>query len=257
MRFRDWIMKRNPIFGSHLQRIGLLRIVPAALAMYAVIPVHIFIHLICIRLLYNLVICPLLKIERIDLRQYIIFDRLIISGLSWTGRFHCVYCEYANGLCVASGVLLTRVATEARPVTSGVLRPVVLFLYLVTSSLSALSMSLIVLLYHFIIAPSLGLHRESLQSAYDKMDAADFGRRFKQFSSMGYTFLRYENSTALLLANALEQVESQWCPIKHLDTRDDIVLPPHHGSFIERCELCKLRKVLCSEGSVSPRKPDF
>lgn len=250
-------MKRNPIFGSHLQRIGLLRIIPGAVAMYLMIPVFLFIHLVCIKLLYNSIICPLLSIERMNLRHYIIFDRHIIAGLSWTGRFHCVYCEYANGLCVATGVLLTKIADESKPSSSSLLNPVIALFYLLTSLLSILSMTLVVLSFNYVIAPALGLHRATVKESFEKMDAFGFGHRFNRFGSLGRALLRCENCCALLLANALEQVESQWCPIKHLDTHKEIVLPLHHAFFLERCELCKLRKVLCSEGSVSPRKPSL
>ena len=212
MRFRAWIMKRNPIFGSHWQRIGLLRIIPGALAMYLLIPVFIFMHLICLKLIYNTIICPLLAIDRIDLRQYIVFDRHIIAGLSWTGRFHCVYCEYANGLCVATGVLLSSIASESKAPAGAIYRPLIIAFYLIASAFSAFSMSLVNLLFHFIMAPALGLHRITMKSSYEKMDVAGFAGKFIEFGMLARAFLRHENCQALLLANALEQVESQWCP---------------------------------------------
>jgi len=255
MGFKDWIMKRNPIFGSHWHRIGLLRIVPAALAMYLVIPVYFFLHIVCIKLLYNTLICPLLSIEPIDLKNYIVFDRHIIDSLSWTGRFHCLYCEYANGLCVATGALLTRVSTEAKAPSNPFFRFITLLLYLFTSALTALTQSISNLFYNVGMAPLLGLHKVSIKHSYVIMKAADFGDGFMTFGNIGRSFLRFENSSALILANALGQVESQWCPIKHLDTPPETVLPEHHAFFIDRCELCKMRKVLCTEGSVSPRKP--
>ncbi|GAV20427.1 hypothetical protein MMIC_P1392 [Mariprofundus micogutta] len=250
-------MKRNPIFGSHWQRVGLLRLVLPAIGMYLVIPVYLFLHLICIKLLYNLMVCPLLGVERINLRNYIIIDRHLIPGISMTARFHCVYCGYANGLCVAMGVLLTHVSTEARISTTGFSRGLVMGLYLFTSFLSALCQSIVIFMYNITISPPLGLHRVSMKEAYDKMSETGFGDEFTVFGKVGSTFLRYEHSCALLLANALEQVESQWCPIKHLDKRPEVVYPEHHEFFVERCELCELKKILCTEGSVSPRKPRF
>jgi len=257
MGFRDWIMKRNPIFGSHWHRIGLLRIVPAALAMYLVIPVYIFLHIICIKLLYNTLICPLLSIEPINLKNYIVFDRHIISELSFIGRFHCAYCEYANGLCVATGVLLTQVATKGTAPANPLLKLIALPLYLFTSALTALTQSISNLSYNIGMAPSLGLHKVSIQESYAIMTSAGFGGEFNAFGALGRKFLRFENSNALILANALGQVESQWCPIKHLDGPPETVLPEHHEFFLERCDLCKMRKILCTEGSVSPRKPTW
>lgn len=247
-------MKRNPIFGSHWQRIGLLRIVVPAISMYAVIPVYLFIHLICIKLLYNLILCPLLEVERINLKKYIIIDRHLIPGLSLTAKFHCVYCGYANGLCVAIPVLLTRMS-EAKGADNLLLRLIASALYFVTSSLSSISQSIVIVSYNFGISPSMGLHRITMKESYEKMDATGFAGEFTVFGKLGRTFLRYEYSCALILANALGQVESQWCPIKHLDIDPEVVLPEHHKYFIDRCELCELRQVLCNEGSVSPRKP--
>ncbi len=257
MGFRAWIMKRNPIFGSHWQRIGLLRIVPGALSMYIVIPVYIFLHLICIKLLYNLILCPLLSIEPINLKHYIVFDRHIISGLSLTGRFHCAYCEYANGLCVATGALLTRISSEAKAPASPLLKLMVMPLYLFTSALTAVTQSISNLFYNVGMAPFLGLHKLSIRESYRTMQEAGFGNSFDAFGAVGRRFLRFENSSTLILANALGQVESQWCPISHLDGPPERVLPEHHAFFIDRCELCKMRKVLCTEGSVSPRKPTW
>ena len=257
MKFRDWIMKRNPIFGSNWQRIGLLRIIPAALAMYATIPAYIFLHIICIKLLYNSVLCPLLRVEPINLKNYIVFDRHIISELSFTGRFHCAYCEYANGLCVATGALLTRISTEAKAPANPLISFITLPLYLFTSLLTALTQSISNFFYNIVMAPLLGLHTVSVGKSYAIMREAGFGNRFTAFGKISRSFLRFENSSTLILANSLEQVESQWCPIKHLDTPPETVLPEHHAFFIDRCDLCKMRKVLCTEGSVSPRKPTW
>jgi len=256
-QIKAWFIRRNPIFTSHLQRNGLLRLVPPALAMYAMIPVYIFFHIICIQLLYNLIICPLLGVDRIILKHYIVIDRHLIPGLSYTAKFHCAYCGYANGLSVATAVLLSRITTEARLPDSPLLKLLTMPLYLLTSTLSIVSQSLVILSFDYVMAPLLGLHRISKTEASEKMTAAGFADGFTVFGKLGRSFLRYEYNCALRHANSLEQVESQWCPIKHIDTDPNVVLPDHHKFFIERCELCKLRKVLCSEGTVSSRKPTW
>jgi len=107
-----------------------------------------------------------------------------------------------------------------------------------------------------VMAPLLGLHRMSMQQATDKMKASAFADEFTVFSKPGRLFMRFEYNSSLRHANSLEQIESQWCPIKHQDI-PGAVYPEHHQFFIERCELCKLRKVLCSEGTVSTRKPTW
>ncbi len=255
-RIKAWFIKRNPIFTSHLQRNGLLRLVPPALAMYAMIPVYIFFHIICIKLLYNLILCPLLAVEPIGLKHYIVIDRHLLPGLSYTAKFHCAYCGYANGLCVAASVLLTRISTEATPPENTALKLIAMPAYILTSSLSILSQSLIILTYDFVMAPLLGLHRMSMQQASEKMNASGFADAFTGFGKMAQLCLRFEYNCTLRHANSLEQVESQWCPIKHQDN-PAVVYPEHHQFFVDRCDLCKLRKVLCSEGTVSTRKPTW
>ncbi len=253
--FKAWIMKRNPIFGSQLKRMSFFRILTAALTMYLVIPVYFFLHLVCLMLLYNRIVCPLLGVERIRLRNYIIIDRHLIPGLSLTARFHCIYCGYANGICVAMGVLLTQISNVSEAPLSPTQKALVSIPYFLTSSLSSLAQLLIVIDYNLAISPPLGLHKMSMKEAYEKMAETGFGDTFTIFGSVGQQFLRFEHGCALILANALEQVESQWCPIKHLDRNPHAIFPEHHKFFVERCELCELKKVLCSEGTVSPRKP--
>lgn len=253
--FKAWIMKRNPIFGSQLTRMSFLRIFTAALTMYLVIPVYFFLHLVCLTFLYNWIICPLLRVERVRLRNYIIIDRHLIPGLSLTARFHCIYCGYANGICVAMGVLLTQISALSENSLSPSKRSFVAIPYFLASSLSSLSQLLVVIDYNLGISPLLGLHKMSMKEAYAKMGEVGFADSFTAFGTVGQHFIRLEHACALILANALEQVESQWCPIKHLDKNPHAIFPEHHMFFVERCELCELKKVLCTEGTVSPRKP--
>ena len=253
--FKAWIMRRNPIFGSQLTRMSFVRIFAAALTMYLVIPVYFFLHLVCLMLMYNWIVCPLLGIDRIKLKNYIIIDRHLIPGLSLTARFHCIYCGYANGICVATGVLLTQISRVSKESISPFKSLLIAVPYFLASALSSLGQLLVVIDYNLGISPLLGLHKMSLKEAYTKMSEAAFADSFTLFGTMGQQFIRFEHACALILANALEQVESQWCPITHLDKNPEAIFPEHHKFFVERCELCELKKVLCAEGTVSPRKP--
>ena len=127
--------------------------------------------------------------------------------------------------------------------------------YFIASLLSSLGQLLIALLYNVAMAPLLGLHRLNFKEACAKMDAAGFGSQFTIFGDAGQTTLRHEFAWLLITANALEQVESQWCPIRHLAGNPQAEFPEHHRLFVERSELCELRKVLVRDGSVSARKP--
>ena len=257
---KQWVInliaRRNPIFGAQLERIGLLRIVPGALAMYLLIPVYILRHVVVMIVLYNGIVCPLLGVERVRLRNYIIIDRHLIPGLSFTGRFHCIYCGYANGICVATGVLLTQLSAVSARSVSALQRAAAAIPYLLATLLSSISQLLVVTLYNGVMSPMLGLYRASFADAYSGMQANGFGEQFSVYGGAGKGALHFEHACAWLEANALEQVESQWCPIKHLP-KPGAVYPEHHKFFIERCELCELKKVLVCEGSLSPRKPRY
>lgn len=41
---------------------------------------------------------PIYRIEKVRRGDYIVFDRGFLEYLNWFERFHCTYCEYANGL---------------------------------------------------------------------------------------------------------------------------------------------------------------
>lgn len=253
--FKAWIMKRNPMFGSQLKRMSLLRILTAALTMYLVIPVYFFLHLVCLMLMYNRIVCPLLGVEPIKLRNYIIIDRHLIPGLSLTARFHCIYCGYANGICIAMGALLAQISKVTIDSIHPAKRVLIAIPYFLASSLSSLGQLVVVIDYNLAISPPLGLHKMSMKEAYAKMAGINFADSFTVFGTIGRHSIRFEHACALILANALEQVESQWCPIKHLGKNGNAVFPEHHKFFVERCELCELKRVLCAEGTVSPRKP--
>lgn len=251
----ELISRRNPIFGGNLTHFGLLRIIPAALSMYLLIPVFIVQHLGVMVLLYNGIICPLLGVERIRLRNYIIIDRHKLPDLSYTGRFHCIYCGYANGICVAMGVLLTQLSALSQASVGRGRRLLAAVPYALATVLSSIHQSLVVLFYNVGMAPSLGLHRLTMRKARTTMDAGGFADGFTLYGAPGRALIRYEQCCVLICANALGQIESQWCPIKHLHDNPDAVFPEHQQFFVERCELCKLKHILARDGSVSPRKP--
>jgi len=48
--------------------------------------------------LYQATCFPIYRIEKVVRKDYIVFDRRLLEYLNWFERFHCTYCEYANGL---------------------------------------------------------------------------------------------------------------------------------------------------------------
>ncbi len=48
--------------------------------------------------LYQALCFPIYRIEKVRRSDYLVFDRSQLEFLNWFERFHCTYCEYANGL---------------------------------------------------------------------------------------------------------------------------------------------------------------
>ena len=106
--------------------------------------------------------------------------------------------------------------------------------------------------YDFIVASCMGLHRVNTRELYKKAINDGVG------SSAGLlirVYLVNEMVEISRLENALEQIETAWCPFRHLDNRPEIMYPKHHSSLLGPDEVDKAREILQTEGSVSIRKP--
>jgi hypothetical protein len=51
---------------------------------------------------------PIYRIEKVRRGDYIVYDRHHLEFLNWFERFHCTYCEYANGLLAYAGEIAAR-----------------------------------------------------------------------------------------------------------------------------------------------------
>ena len=57
--------------------------------------------------------------------------------------------------------------------------------------------------------------------------------------------------------SALEQTESAWCPLKHLEIREDAEYPDHHRHFFKPYEIEEMKQVLSERGTVSTETPNI
>lgn len=51
---------------------------------------------------------PIYGIAKVRRDDYLVFDRQHLEFLNWFERFHCTYCEYANGLLAYAGEIAAR-----------------------------------------------------------------------------------------------------------------------------------------------------
>ena len=246
----EWL----PIFGSHVKRIGWLRTIIGGFPMYIGVPFFLLFHLVCLVLYFKGILQPLLHLDKLEFRNYLVMDRHRIRTLPWFDRMNCMYCDYANGLATIFQDELTLI--EAR-IASGVRLSVQAQLLIIVGFIFYYSASTVFkisrfLIYDVMISHPLGLHRLSTQDAKRILLRQGITREYQGF--LGKVF-ENECLLSIKLNNALEQIESAWCPIRHLDLQPDVVLPGHHKLFLEPTEIEEVKRTLQNEGTVSLRKP--
>jgi hypothetical protein len=258
----SWLTKkiagRFPIFGSHTKRIGLIRTSLGGFPMYLGIPVFCIWHLFCLYIFATLMLQPLLGLRKLRFKDYVIIDRHKIADLPWLDRLNCVYCGYANGLATFFEASLSQVEQWEGKLSFG--KKIILFfgfvfIYTPFSLLTKLSSTIT---YDWMISYPLGLHRLSEKNA--KLELESWGVEIYKNRGLTNYLIREERVFSIQVNNALEQVESSWCPIKHADVRSEVVYPKHHVNFIERddiqkVDIQKVKDILQSDGTVSQKKP--
>lgn len=58
--------------------------------------------------LYQLLCFPMYRIEKVQRRDYMAFDRRHLAYLNAIEKFHCTYCSYANGLAAYVREIIAR-----------------------------------------------------------------------------------------------------------------------------------------------------
>jgi len=237
------------IVRTHYQRLGFWRTLIGGHSMYLTIPLFIFLHITVVTVMYRVLLAPLLGLPRLDSSRYIILDRHRIEPLHWFDKFNCLFCSYANGIIKLMNDELDGLASSrARaPVWA---MPFVELYALVNAFLLVIGlvMSTVVLQ---VIAKCLGLHRGSMRRIKSKLLAQGYAAHY---SPRHRGLILFYKMVAMVVAYNLEQIESAWCPLKHLPL-EGRVFPEHHDRFYDRDALDDLHRVLAADGTVSQLKP--
>ena len=240
------------IFMTHVRRIGWIRTTLGGGLMYVSVFEFIFIHLTTIIVLYKCLLAPFSGLKRFKIRDYILLDRGKIEGMRLFDRFNCEFCGYANGTARIWNAEVDELATGDWGKGNILLRPI--------AAVYALCL-LVFLLFNFVfskilfffIASFLGLHWTDTRAIGKRLKETDYAGAHG-FPVRGV--VRFAKLYAESLALNLEQIESGWCPLKHIETETTVV-SDHHQNFYPREKLTEAIDALARDGSVSPKKPRY
>ncbi len=232
------------IFRTHARRVGFSRALLGGILMYLTLPLFIFLHLAVTLVLYRAFVRPLTGLPRLPSGNYLILDRYNLAGLRFFDRLNCLFCEYANGTITLLGAELDRVAVCATK--PGVIARALIVLALIPTTLVLLVGMLLATAPTNILMKLLGLHRGSHKRIARRLAETGYAALLPRRTQRTVRF--YKMVTDVIAYN-LRQIESAWCPIKHLE-RAGYVLPPHHDRFFDRANLPELERTLAARGTV-------
>jgi len=219
--------------------------------MYSTVPLFVFLHTTIVSLCYKIFFASWYGARRVRAADYLVLDRYSISSLAWFDRLNCLYCEYANGVTLMLQAELDQVQADVPRLR--LLRSIALALWLVPQTLLLLVGLLITTIPTNIFMQLLGLHRASHRKIWTRLENEHYAAAY---GSAARALLCFHKLTADILSYNLEQIESAWCPIRHLE-RQGYVLPRHHGRFFSRSSLPALLVTLKTKGTVSERKSKY
>lgn len=240
------------IFRTHIKRIGFIRTFAGGGMMYVSILEFIFIHLTGIFLLYQWMLVPFFKVKKFSVKDYIHLDRSRVEGMTLFDIFNCQFCAYANGSTKLWNDQLDEIA-KGELGKGNILAKLIVALFSIFMMCFIVTNYIFSRLLYLVISLFLGYHRISVSELKNTLVKRNYASGYRApmrwiiFSAKVY---------AMNLTCNLEQIESSWCPLKHLEDKKS-VFPDHHSNFYHRDEFGKVLEVLAKEGTVSPLKPKY
>ena len=243
----------NSIIKIHIKRLGVFRVLIGAIAMYTTIPVFLLIHFVVITLISRLVIFPLLQINNINQRNFIIVDRYRVAGLGLIDTLNCLFCGWANGLCLFLNRVIDVISVYQKK--TGFLAKLVLTviaaLYLLPSMVISLVMNV---LNNYFIAWSQRFEKTYWLNIFKALkNDPEFA---PSYDGVARLYLVYLKTTWVSLSQSLEKIESAWCPLKYLERKEGAVYPQHHKIFFEPHQVRELHEYLIEYGTVLDKRED-
>lgn len=233
------------IFLTHVKRLGIVRTMLGGGLMYLSIFEFMFIHFTGVLFFYKFMFRLFYKPKKFFTRDYIVFDRHKINGMNWFDKFNCLFCAYANG----TTKLWNDMLDEMSQIKFGknIVKHFVVFLFSVPLIIFLVFNYLFSAVLFSVIAFFLKYKCTSGKEASAKLKEAKYGESLPLYFR---SVLFFTKKYSYVLERNLNQIESSWCPIKHID-REGMVMPEHHKKFIDRDDLKKLQDSLTAEGTLS------
>jgi hypothetical protein len=240
------------IFMTHVRRIGFLRTFFGGFLQYLSVIEFVLLHLTVIIVLYRWMLTPFFRLKKFRIKDYMLLDRGKIEGMCAFDRFNCQFCGYANGTAKLWNDELDEMA-KADLGKGNLLLAAVTLLYTLCLLVFLFFQFILSKVLFMLIALFLGLHWAKTGEIRAELKASDYAGSHRAPLK---GILRFAKLYASSLALNLEQIESQWCPLKHIE-REGAVVSEHHRNFYGQDEFGEALEALAKDGSVSPRKPRY
>lgn len=240
------------IFWAHVKRIGFPRTLVGGFLQYLSVFEFVMLHLTVIVVLYRLMLAPLFGLKRFRIRDYLLFDRGKVRRMRAFDRLNCQFCAYANGTAKMWNDELDELA-RADLGKGNLFGKIVVAAYSICLAIFLFFSFILSKILFVVIALFLGMHIVKLGELRAELKASNYagGHSFALRS-----LIRGAKLYAYSLAGNLEQIESSWCPLKHVETATSVT-SAHHANFFEQDRLDEAVEVLATVGTVSPRKPKY
>ncbi len=172
-----------------------------------------------------------------------------MPGLGWLDRFNCLFCDYANGVTKLFHDEIDCIANDNKKHSS--IKIILIYVAVIPLTLFfGLGIVITSIPTKFVVS-ALGFHRASVRRIKKEIVDDSYANQYPVFIKK---VVRFYKLNAKILSFNLEQIESAWCPIRHLE-REGYVFTRQHNNFISRTELEKVEKLLREKGTVSEKLP--
>lgn len=230
------------ILGIHVRRRGFLRPMVGGAAQYLGIPYFFFVHLQL--LVLDRMIKKIDDIDDIDWEKYLVIDRHKIDELCLWDRLNCVYCGWTNGLMKLHDDIFVRLLGSA-DFAALTEKPTARMLISADNLAQNIGIAYVMAIWE-VVRRLLDYNSIRYSEALEAVEQKDL----EAYNPAAKKFLQINRAINVWLTDALSELESAWCPIRHLK---EGIFPGHHENFLDPDEVSEILEILTYRGTL--KKP--